>query len=469
MTRSPALLKPLDPFTLETAGEYPLLDFAGLKAAVAKARAAAAGWRQVPVAQRVEWVRAGLQWFEGNRAAIAMDITRQMGKPIRQSENELKGFFERAEWLADAAERALAPEALPPKAGFVRRIEHAPLGVVLIIAPWNYPLLTAVNGVAAALLAGNAVILKHSSLTPAVGAHFAKAFGSMGSVEHVLQAVVAGHADLGKAMENCDIDHVVFTGSVEGGLSVQRSLANRTGVANRFIDCALELGGKDGAYVAADADLEKAAADLVDGAMYNAGQSCCGIERVYVHKDRYRDFLDRCAALAAGYVLGDPRQHATTMGPLATAKSAEAMLAQVEAARAKGAAIVAGGRVRQVGKGTFFEPTLITNADHRMQVMREENFGPILPVVPVRDDEEAVRLVNDSPYGLTSAIYTGDQERAERFAAAADTGTVFMNRCDYLDPALPWTGVRDSGRGTSLSKYGFYSMTRRKAIHFRID
>lgn len=474
MTSSPGLLKTLDPFTLEIAGEYPLLDFPGLQETVAKARAAAARWRQVPTAQRVEWVRSGLQWFEANRAAIAMDITRQMGKPIQQSENELKGFFERAEWLADAAEAALAPDLLPPKPGFVRRIEHAPLGVVLIIAPWNYPLLTAVNGVAAALLAGNAVILKHSSLTPGVGEHFAKAFGSMGSggsdgpLDNVLQAVVAGHSDLGRMMENCDIDHVVFTGSVEGGLSVQRRLANRSGVANRFIDCGLELGGKDGAYVAADADLEKAAADLVDGAMYNAGQSCCGIERVYVHKDRYRDFLDKCASLAAAYVLGDPRQHATTMGPLATAKSAEAMLSQVEAARAKGAAVIAGGRTRQVGKGTFFEPTLITNADHRMEVMREENFGPILPVVPVRDDEEAVRLVNDSPYGLTSAIYTRDQERAGRFAAGADTGTVFMNRCDYLDPALPWTGVRDSGRGTALSKYGFYSMTRRKAIHFRL-
>src|SRR6185369_3079396 len=196
MTTSPGILKPIDPFTLETVGEYPLLDLPGLKAAVARARAAAAAWRRVPVAQRVEWVRAGLQWFEANRAAIAMDITRQMGKPIRQSENELKGFFERAEWLADAAESALAPDILPPKPGFVRRIEHEPLGVVLIIAPWNYPLLTAVNGVAAALLAGNAVILKHSSLTPAVGEHFAKAFGSMGPTEDVLQAVMAGHPDL---------------------------------------------------------------------------------------------------------------------------------------------------------------------------------------------------------------------------------------------------------------------------------
>lgn len=468
MTNTPGILRTVDPYTLEPAGEYPVLDFPALEKAVAKARAAAAAWRKVAVAQRVEWVRAGLQWFEADRAAIAMDITRQMGKPVSQSENELKGFFERAEWLADAAEGVLAPEGLPPKSGFVRRIEHVPLGVVLIIAPWNYPLLTAVNGVAAALLAGNAVILKHSSLTPAVGEHFARAFGGMGRIDDVLQSVVAGHADLGRMMESCDIDHVVFTGSVEGGLAVQRHLANRAGVANRFIDCGLELGGKDGAYVAADADLETAAADLVDGAMYNAGQSCCGIERVYVHKDLYRDFLGKCEELAAAYVLGDPRRHETGMGPLATAGAAEAMLKQVEAARAKGAVVVAGGRARLVGKGTFFEPTVITNADHRMEIMRQENFGPILPVAPVRDDGEAARLINDSPYGLTSAIYTRDQERAERFAAEADTGTVYMNRCDYLDPALPWTGVRDSGRGTSLSKYGFHALTRRKAIHFRV-
>lgn len=468
MTTIAKVLRPVDPFTLEPAGEYPLADFPALKAAVSRARAAAAEWRRVPVAQRVEWVRAGLQWFEANRGAIAKDITRQMGKPIQQSENELKGFFERANWLADAAEAALAPEILPPKPGFIRRIEHSPLGVVLIIAPWNYPLLTAVNGVAAALLSGNAVILKHSSLTPAVGEHFAKAFGRMGPIDDVLQSVNAAHADLGKVIENCDIDHLVFTGSVEGGLIVQQQLANRSGVMNRFLDCGLELGGKDGAYVAKDADAAKAAADLVDGAMYNAGQSCCGIERVYVHKDLYQDFVGRCEALVSEYKLDNPMQYATSMGPLSSAKSAEAMLKQVEAAQSLGARVISGGKTRMVGKGTFFEPTLLTGVDHRMEVLREENFGPILPIVPVRDDEEAARLVNDSPYGLTSAIYTSDTERAERFAAIADTGTVFMNRCDYLDPALPWTGVKDSGRGTALSTYGFLSMTRRKAIHFRI-
>ena len=467
MTNPAKILRPFNPFTLEQEGEYPVQDFPRIQSAVAAARKAAAQWRAIDVGKRAEYLRGGLKYFENNAAAIAQDITRQMGKPIRQSMNELQGFFERAEWLAASAPTVLAPEIPPPKPGFQRRIEHVPLGVVLIIAPWNYPLLTAVNGVATALLAGNAVLLKHSSLTPAVGEHFARAFGTLGPCKDLLQAFLADHEDLGKAIRECDIDHVIFTGSVAGGLSVQKNAAARIGT-NRFIDCSLELGGKDGAYVAADADVAAAAAGLVDGAMYNAGQSCCGIERVYVHKKIHADFLAQCEALVKQYVLGNPQLEPTTMGPLSSAKSSQGMLAQVEAARAKGARIIAGGGVKLIGKGTFFEPTLLTGVDNAMDVVREENFGPILPVLSVSDDDEAARLVNDSPYGLTSAIYTSDVERANRFAAAADTGTVFMNRCDYLDPALPWTGVRDSGRGTTLSRFGFYALTRRKAIHFRV-
>ncbi len=455
-------IQPLNPFTLEPTGDYSETDFPGLVKAISIAKEAGAAWRKVTVGKRVEYLRAALDYFTVHHAAIAQDITRQMGKPLRQSENEVKGFLERAAYLTAEAEFILVPEILPEKSGFHRRIEHVPLGVVLIIAPWNYPLLTAVNGVATALLAGNAVILKHSSITPAVGEHFARAFGHMGPFAHVLQNVLANHDDLGKAIAECDIDHVVFTGSVEGGRTVQKA------AAHRFIDCNLELGGKDGAYVAADADVAKAAADLVDGAMYNAGQSCCGIERVYVHDSRYQEFLDRCEQLVSEYVLGNPLDATTTMGPLATTRAAVSMSGQIDSAQSKGAKLVSGGRARVIGKGTFFEPTILVKVDPSMDVMREENFGPILPILSVKGDEDALRHINDSRYGLTSVIYTGDLDRANHFAAEADTGTVFMNRCDYLDPALPWTGVRDSGRGTTLSKFGFYSLTRRKAIHFRL-
>ncbi len=455
-------LIPLNPFTLKPAGEYSLLDSAALRDLVSRAQGAARAWGRVPVAERIRAVREALQYFDLHRAIIAQDITAQMGKPLRQSENEVNGFFERANHLLSIAEATLAPETLPEKPGFHRRIEHVPLGVVLIIAPWNYPLLTSINGVATALLSGNAVLLKHSSLTPEIGAHFARAFAKLGPLVDVLQAFQARHEDIEKAIGENGIDHVVFTGSVEGGRLMQRA------AASRFIDCNLELGGKDAAYVAADADLAKAAADLVDGAMYNAGQSCCGIERVYVHRSRHDEFIDRCKSLVADYVLGDPMEAKTNMGPLASAKAAKVMQAQVDAAKAGGAQVLAGGRSVVISQGTFFEPTLMLGATQAMEIVREENFGPLLPILSVTDDAEAIERVNDSPYGLTSAIYSQDVERANRFAAEADTGTVFLNRCDYLDPALPWTGVRDSGRGTTLSKYGFYGLTRRKAIHFRL-
>jgi acyl-CoA reductase-like NAD-dependent aldehyde dehydrogenase len=447
---------------LEPAGEYARLDFGAVQAKLQTAKAAFQTWKKMPVAHRAEWAAEGLRYFKTQGAEIARDITAQMGKPIRQSENELKGFFERAEYMLGIAEETLRPEILSPKPGFERRIEHEPLGVVLIIAPWNYPLLTAVNGVITALLSGNTVLLKHSSLTPAAGEHFAKAFGRLGPCDNVLQTLATDHATVEKTIAGGGVDHVVFTGSVEAGHKIQGRCSTH------FIDCNLELGGKDGAYVAEDADVAKAAEDLVDGAMYNAGQSCCGIERVYAHRRVYEAFVKRCRELVGAYVLGDPMDAATTMGPLASPKSAQGMTEQVEEARAKGAQILAGGRAVTIGKSVFFEPTLLRDVNHGMALMREENFGPILPVMAVESDDEAIRLLNDSRYGLTSVIYTRDLERANRFTREMDTGTVFLNRCDYLDPALPWTGVRDSGRGTTLSKYGFYALTRRKAIHFRL-
>lgn len=450
-----------NPFTLEPIAQYDAETDAQVATKAAGARAAFAAWRRVPVGERVALLREALQYFEAHRDAIANDISEQMGRPLHQAGGEVSGLFERAEHLLSIAEQTLAPDELCERGGCARRIVHEPLGVVFVISAWNYPLLITINGVLTALLAGNTVLLKHAAQTLSIGRHFAAAFGSIPGHPGLVQDVVVDHDVAGGLIREGDIDHVVFTGSVGGGRAVYRH------AATRFIDCALELGGKDGAYVAADADPQAAAEGLVDGAMFNAGQSCCGIERVYVHASLHDAFVAHSKALIEAYTLGDPKDPATTMGPLATAKAAQPMAAQVADALGKGAALVCGGKARVIDKGTFFEPTLLTGVTHGMLVMQEENFGPILPVMAVADDDEAVARINDSRYGLTCAVYTRSCALAERFADEANTGTVFMNRCDYLDPALPWTGVNDSGKGSTLSAYGFYAMTRRKALNFR--
>jgi len=447
-----------NPFTDKTICEWELMDFDALTVANRRAREGFLDWRAVPVGERVERVRAALKYFKTNRETIAGDITAHMGRPLAQARGEIDGLLERFNHLCDIAPEVLAAEAIPIEAGkenFHREILHEAHGVVLIIAAWNYPLLIAASGVAAALLAGNTVLLKHSTRTLGIGEHFEKAFD--GLVQHV----VMNHANTARLIEEGDINHVSFTGSVAGGQKIYVS------TAKRFFDCNLELGGKDGAYVAPDAAVAQSAAMLVDGAMYNAGQCCCGIERVYVHETVHERFLDACQSLVEGYVLGDPLDAATTQGPLAVASSAKLMEAQITEAVAAGGEVLTGGEARQIGQGTFFEPTLLTVNRNDLAIMQEENFGPLLPVMKVTDDAEATAHLNDSAFGLTAVICTSDRNRAETFAAAVEAGTVFMNRCDYLDPALPWTGVKASGKGSSLSRHGLLAMTRQKSIHFR--
>jgi acyl-CoA reductase-like NAD-dependent aldehyde dehydrogenase len=450
----------VNPFTGEPIREWEQLDFSELAEAMARSRAGFVNWRQVPIAERVERVRGALDYFEANREEIAGDITAQMGRPLAQARGEVDGLLERFNFLCDIAPEVLGADGIAVEAGkenYHREILHEPHGVVLIIAAWNYPLLVAASGVAAALLAGNTVLLKHSTRTLSIGEHFEKAFGADGLLQHV----VMDHANTARLIEEGDINHVVFTGSVGGGEKIYAS------TAKRFFDCNLELGGKDGAYGSADADIGQSAAMLVDGAMFNAGQCCCGIERVYVHEAVYDEFLAACQPLVESYTLGDPLDAATTQGPLAVASSAKLMETQIAEAVAADGQVLAGGRARQIGQGTFFEPTLLTVNRNDLAIMQEENFGPLLPVMKVADDAEAIGHLNDSDFGLTAVICTSDRERAEAFAGAVEAGTIFMNRCDYLDPALPWTGVKASGKGSSLSRYGLLAMTRLKAIHFR--
>jgi len=447
----------INPFTGETIQEWKPMDFPLLTSVTVKARSAFAEWRQVAVTERVKRVRSSLKYFEENRETIARDITAQMGRPLAQSRSEIDGLLERFNYLCDIAPEILKPDAIDQKENFHREIMHEPHGVVLIIAASNYPLLIAASGIASALLAGNTVLLKHSTRTLSIGEHFEKAFGA----NHILQHVVMDHETTAKLIEEGDINHVVFTGSVAGGEKIYGS------TAKRLFDCNLELGGKDGAYVAPDADIAQSAALLVDGAMYNSGQCCCGIERVYVHEKVYDEFLAACRPLLEAYILGDPLDPNTTQGPLADAASAKLMEAQISEAIAAGGEIIAGGNARQIEQGTFFEPTLLTVNRNDLSIMQEENFGPILPVMKVTDDSEGINYINDSQFGLTAVICTSDRAHAESFAKKVEAGTIFMNRCDYLDPALPWTGVKASGKGSSLSRYGLLAMTRPKAIHFR--
>jgi acyl-CoA reductase-like NAD-dependent aldehyde dehydrogenase len=362
--------------------------------------------------------------------------------------------------MLSIAPSALAPEHPEAKPGFELRIEHEPLGVVLDIAAWNYPLIVPVNVIVPALAAGNAVVLKHSPKSPAAGEHFACALASL-SEPGAFQNVVVSDDEAGALVADERIDHVSFTGSVATGRRVYRA------ASERLAGCGLELGGKDPAYVAADADLDFAAENVVDGACYNAGQSCCAVERVYVHASVYAAFLERATLAVQAYKLGDPLDESTTMGPLVDAAARERVERHVADALARGARLVCGGRRPQGLDGFFYEPTLLADCPQECLAMREETFGPLVPVRAVRDDEEALRLMNDSRYGLTASVWTRDPERAERFARALEAGTVYQNRCDFLDPALPWTGWKESGLGSTLSRHGFLHLTRRKSVHLR--
>ena len=406
--------------------------------------------------ERARAIAAALGWFREHGERVAREVTLQMGKPLAEARGEVATLLARAEECVARAPEFLAPEVQPPLEGFVRRIEHAPLGVVLDIAAWNYPLIIAVNVVAPALLAGNAVLIKHSALTPLCAQAFEEAFGAL--EPGLVRALVLDHPRTAELIADPRIDHVAFTGSVEGGRAVQRA------ARERFLDVGLELGGKDAAYVAEDADLEFAAPNVVEGALYNAGQSCCAVERVYVHASRYEEFLERARAALDAWVVGDPLAEGTTLGPLAQRRALGFLQGQVEGALARGARLLAGGGPLDE---RCFAPTLIADVPQDCSLMQDESFGPLVPVASVASDDEGVARINDCAFGLTASLWTSDLERAERLLPAVQAGTIYMNRCDYIDPAQPWTGWKDSGRGSTRSRHGFYALTRRKAVHLR--
>lgn len=451
------------PFTLEEVVRRPYAGPAEVDRVLDRAQAAARAFRKSRADERAAICLRATEEMERRAKEIALDVSRMMGKPLKQALGEVAGMAKRARHMIAIAEFALHDKELPFKEGFVRKIAREPLGVVLDLPAWNYPLLTAVNVVVPAVLAGNAVVLKHSPRSPLVGEHFADAFAKAGAPEGLVQALHATYPVTEAIAADPRVDHVAFTGSVLGGHRIYQA------ASARFVEVGLELGGKDGAYVAEDADVEHAIESLVDGACYNAGQSCCAIERVYVHEKHYARFVEGARELLAKYVLGDPMDDATTLGPIAQPWHPAFLKAQIEQARARGAKVLLGGDVATVnGKGRFFQPTLLTDVAPDLDVMRVETFGPVLPVVAVRSDDEALARINDSDLGLTAAIYTRDLERAERMARDLEVGTVYMNQCDTLDPALPWTGRKDSGKGSTLSELGFLHLTRPKAKSFKL-
>src|ERR1700689_1341675 len=445
--------------------ERPLETAAGIERALAAAAQAQVAWGALPLAGRCETLARAIDAFVAKGAEIAAEITWQMGRPIRHSPGEIRGFEERARYMLGLAPAALAPVQPGDKAGFDRRIKRVPLGVIAVVAPWNYPYLTAVNAVLPALIAGNAVVLKHSHQTPLCAERFLEAFASAGVPAGVFQYLHLSHADTARLMGDRRIASVCFTGSVSGGRAVVAA------TAAGFATSGLELGGKDPAYVRADADLTHAVDTLTDGAFYNAGQSCCGIKRIYVAASRYQDFIDGVVELTKKYRLGSPLDPETTLGPGVRTSAAEAVRAQVREAVARGArALIDESSFAASASGTpYLAPQVLIDVDHSMAIMREETFGPAVGLMKVASDEEAVRLMNDSPYGLTAAIFSTDAARAEALGDALETGTVFLNRCDYLDPALAWTGVKNSGRGCTLSRVGFEQLTRPKSFHFKVS
>jgi len=458
-----ATLKTISPIDGRVYVERPLSSPADIERALDFACKTQHAWAAMPLAVRCETLGRAVDAFVARAQEISAEITWQMGRPIRDSPGEIRGFEERARYMLKLAPSALAALRPDGKPGFARQIKRVPLGLVVVVAPWNYPYLTAVNAVLPALIAGNAVILKHSHQTPLCAERFLDAFVAAGVPAGVFQYLHLSHTDTARLMSDARVANVCFTGSVSGGRAVVAA------TASGFATAGLELGGKDPAYVRADADLAHAVDTLTDGAFFNAGQSCCGIKRIYVHASRHDDFVAGVVELTQRYRLGSPLDPETTLGPVVRSQAADAVRAQVHSAIAQGARqLIDETLFAASAPGTpYLAPQVLIHVDHSMAIMREETFGPAVGIMKVDSDEHALQLMNDSDFGLTAAIFSADAVRAEILGDALETGTVFLNRCDYLDPALAWTGVKNSGRGCTLSSVGFEQLTRPKSYHFK--
>ncbi|GGD63555.1 acyl-CoA reductase-like NAD-dependent aldehyde dehydrogenase [Rhizobium sp. BK226] len=456
-----AMIQCISPVDGSVYAERAALSLDAAKDVVARARKAQKAWAKRPLEERVQLVLKGAARLNEMSDVVVPELAWQMGRPVKYG-GEYKGFNERSNYVASIAADALAPLVVEESERFERRIEREAHGVVFVVAPWNYPYMTAINTIAPALMAGNTVVLKHASQTLLVGERLVQAFIEAGVPEDVFQNVFLDHETTSALIAAGSFNFVNFTGSVEGGRSMERA------AAGTFTGLGLELGGKDPGYVMEDADLDAAVDTLMDGATYNSGQCCCGIERIYVHKSLYDAFVEKSVAWVSNYKLGNPLDPDTSLGPMANKRFAKVVREQITDAVSKGAkALVDPKLFPQDDGGAYLAPQILVNVDHSMAFMREETFGPAVGIMKVKGDEEALALMNDSQYGLTASLWTRDVERAARLGRAIETGTVFMNRADYLDPALCWTGVKETGRGGSLSIIGFQNLTRPKSFHLK--
>ena len=434
-------------------------DAASVAAKAAAARAAQPAWAAVPMAEKI----AVMQRFRAALLAeidtLAHTLTEETGKPITLSRNEVNGLLPRIDFFMEQAEGAIRDEHVFDGGGMHEQIGHIPLGVVLNISAWNYPYFVGCNVIVPALLTGNAVLYKPSEYATLTGRHITRLLHESGVPAEVMACLV-GAGDVGAAALAQRIDGVFFTGSHATGVKIAAA------VSTRMVKLQLELGGKDPMYVRADVDVKAAAESLADGAMYNTGQGCCSVERIYVHEAVHDAFVDHFVNTVRGMKRGDPLDPGSYIGAITRAPQLQVLQAQVADALAKGAQLACGGHVLP-GPGNWFEPTVLTHVDHGMEVMREESFGPIVGIQKVASDAEALRLMNDTRYGLTAGVYTKDEAKARELLAQVNAGSVYWNCCDRVSPRLPWSGQGDSGVGLTLSRHGIQTFTRPKAWHLK--